>query len=94
MNNEQNVPMDEFLMVHNQQHLGNLINTYKIVTTFYYSYQTCLPAGDYCDVISGNVYNGTCSGKTIRVALSGSAEIYIPHTDETRMVAIHVEVSN
>ncbi|XP_035704293.1 alpha-amylase A isoform X2 [Folsomia candida] len=66
MNNEQNVPMDEFLM-------------------------TCLPAGDYCDVISGNVYNGTCSGKTIRVALSGSAEIYIPHTDETRMVAIHVE---
>ncbi len=56
-------------------------------------YQTCLPAGSYCDVISGDKVGATCSGKTIVVGTCGTAQISISNTDEDPMVAIHAEVS-
>ncbi len=56
-------------------------------------YQTCLPAGSYCDVISGDKVGATCSGKTIVVGAGGTAQISIPNTDADPMVAIHAEVS-
>jgi alpha-amylase len=54
--------------------------------------QTCLPAGSYCDVISGNKEGGSCSGKTITVNGDGTANISISNEDEDPIVAIHAEV--
>ncbi|XP_060569354.1 alpha-amylase-like [Ruditapes philippinarum] len=51
---------------------------------------TGLPSGSYCDVISGNYDNGSCTGKTIHVDGTGNAHINVNgHTDDP-MVAIHV----
>lgn len=51
--------------------------------------QTSLPAGTYCDVISGNKDNGRCTGKTVEVDGSGKANISLS-CDDDGMVAIHV----
>lgn len=53
--------------------------------------QSGLPAGQYCDVISGNLENGKCTGKVITVSSDGKANIVIANTDEDPMVAIHVD---
>lgn len=53
------------------------------------SLQTGLPAGSYCDVISGNLENGRCTGKTITVGGDGKAQFSISNRDEDPMVAIH-----
>lgn len=52
--------------------------------------QTCLPNGTYCDVISGSIVNGTCTGKRIAVNSSGYAKIHIPVTAEDGVLAIHI----
>ncbi|XP_062536174.1 alpha-amylase 2-like [Armigeres subalbatus] len=52
--------------------------------------QTCLPNGTYCDVISGNIVNGSCTGKVIAVGPTGLAKINIPVTAEDGVLAIHV----
>ncbi|XP_037083338.1 alpha-amylase 4N-like [Pollicipes pollicipes] len=54
------------------------------------SLQTSLPAGSYCDVISGNKDGSGCTGKTITVGCDGKANISIGGGDEDPMVAIHV----
>ncbi|XP_049811104.1 alpha-amylase 1-like [Schistocerca nitens] len=51
---------------------------------------TCLPAGDYCDVISGEPTDSGCSGKTITVNSDGTATFEILTTDEEGTIAIHV----
>jgi alpha-amylase len=56
-------------------------------------FQTCLPAGTYCDVISGSKSNGVCTGKTVNVGSDGSAAIVILHDEEDGVLAIHAEVS-
>jgi alpha-amylase len=48
----------------------------------------CVPDGVYCDVISGDIVQGQCSGKTIKVE-NGRARIEIP-SDSDGVVAIHV----
>lgn len=53
--------------------------------------QTGLPQGQYCDVISGNLQQGTCTGKTITVQADGRAQITVSNTDEDPMIAIHVD---
>jgi len=53
--------------------------------------QTGLSAGNYCDVISGNKVNGSCSGKTINVGGDGRARFAIGGSDEDPMVAIHAD---
>ena len=55
-------------------------------------FQTCLPAGTYCDVISGSKSNGVCTGKTVNVGSDGKADIVILHDEEDGVLAIHVEV--
>ncbi|XP_074604694.1 alpha-amylase-like [Brevipalpus obovatus] len=58
-------------------------------------FQTNLPAGRYCDVISGNIErNGEtkCTGKVIEVKDGGKALITIDgERDEDPMVAIHIQ---
>jgi len=51
--------------------------------------QTCLPAGTYCDVISGSKANGSCTGKRVIVGNNGRADIVIMHYEEDGVLAIH-----
>lgn len=51
-----------------------------------------MPAGDYCDIISGRKVNGKCTGKTIRVDSEGKAYIEILKDEEDGVLAIHAEV--
>lgn len=54
------------------------------------SLQTSLPAGRYCDIISGRNNNGVCSGLTVTVAAGGVAQINLPSNLEDGVIAIHV----
>ncbi|PIK39916.1 putative alpha-amylase 2B [Apostichopus japonicus] len=51
--------------------------------------QTGLPVGDYCDIISGDIRDGHCTGVVINVNKVGYATFVI-EPDETPMVAIHI----
>ncbi|XP_055703593.1 alpha-amylase 1-like [Phlebotomus papatasi] len=53
--------------------------------------ETSLPAGTYCDVISGSVSGTTCSGKTVIVQTDGTANIVIGNAEEDGVLAIHIE---
>nr|AVA17420.1 putative Per a 11 isoallergen [Periplaneta americana] len=53
--------------------------------------QTGLPAGTYCDVISGGKNGSSCTGKTITVNEDGTAYIEILISDDDGVIAIHVE---
>lgn len=48
----------------------------------------CLPDGQYCDVISGDVVNGQCSGQTVTVKY-GKAKVEVPRNGDG-VLAIHV----
>ncbi|KAL3892174.1 hypothetical protein ACJMK2_004408 [Sinanodonta woodiana] len=52
--------------------------------------QTGLPAGQYCDVISGNYENGSCTGSSVTVNSDGTANFFIPTSAEDPMIAIHI----
>jgi len=56
-------------------------------------FQTCLPAGTYCDVISGSKSGGVCTGKTVIVGSNGIANIVIASYEEDGVLAIHLGVS-
>ncbi|XP_048801424.1 pancreatic alpha-amylase isoform X2 [Lagopus muta] len=53
--------------------------------------QTGLPAGTYCDVISGDKEGSACTGKQVYVSSDGMANFQISNTDEDPFVAIHVD---
>uniref|UniRef100_A0A336M993 alpha-amylase n=1 Tax=Culicoides sonorensis TaxID=179676 RepID=A0A336M993_CULSO len=55
------------------------------------SLATGLPAGNYCDVVSGSKEGGQCTGKTITVGLDGKAQIFIPANADDGFVAIHAD---
>lgn len=55
-------------------------------------FQTCLPPGIYCDVISGSKIGAVCTGKTVTVASDGNAYIEILESEEDGVLAIHVDV--
>jgi hypothetical protein len=57
-------------------------------------FQSGLPSGQYCDVISGNLVSGSCTGKTITVNGDGTVnvDLPVPGPDGDRVLAIHVEV--
>jgi hypothetical protein len=55
-------------------------------------FQTCLPVGTYCDVISGFKSNGVCTNKTVNVGSDGTAYIEILYNEEDGVLAIHAEV--
>ncbi|KAI4459930.1 alpha-amylase [Holotrichia oblita] len=52
--------------------------------------QTCLPSGTYCDVISGNLINGQCTGKTVTVGDDGLGYVHLTDNEEDGVLAIHV----
>lgn len=56
--------------------------------------QTGLPEGTYCDVISGNLESGRCTGKTVTVDSNGYAQIHLKVTDEDGVLAIHTGARN
>nr|XP_014101169.2 alpha-amylase-related protein [Bactrocera oleae] len=51
---------------------------------------TCLPAGVYCDVISGALLNGKCTSKTVVVDDWGNADIVLGADEFDGVLAIHV----
>ncbi|KAE8751009.1 Alpha amylase [Frankliniella occidentalis] len=51
--------------------------------------QTCLPAGVYCDVISGNLKDGRCLGKSVQVYEDGRARIILKMNEEDGLLALH-----
>ncbi|WP_305785759.1 carbohydrate-binding module family 20 domain-containing protein [Symbioplanes lichenis] len=51
------------------------------------TFATGLPAGTYCDVMSGDVTSGTCTGTTVSVDGSGNAATTVPANG---VVALHV----
>nr|XP_020037792.1 pancreatic alpha-amylase-like isoform X3 [Castor canadensis] len=53
--------------------------------------QTGLPAGTYCDVISGDKINGNCSGLRVTVNSDGTAYFSISNSAEDPFIAIHVD---
>nr|AYV99593.1 venom polypeptide [Dolopus genitalis] len=53
--------------------------------------QTCLPPGQYCDIISGSKTGASCSGKKITVDGSGFAQIALDTHELDGVLAIHVE---
>ncbi|XP_068096132.1 pancreatic alpha-amylase-like [Hyperolius riggenbachi] len=58
--------------------------------SFHKSLQTGLPAGIYCDVISGQKEGNTCTGERIEVNGDGFAQFSIKSSDEDPFVAIHI----
>ncbi len=56
--------------------------------------QTCLPAGTYCDVISGDLVNNQCTGKSITVGSDGRAFISLSNTEDDGVVAFHIQVTD
>lgn len=53
--------------------------------------QTGLPAGTYCDVISGEKVDGNCTGIKIYVSDDGKAHFSISNSAEDPFIAIHLE---
>lgn len=53
--------------------------------------QVCVPPGVYCDIISGEKVNGTCTGDKIVVDSKSKAEIIIPFEKQIPIVAFHIE---
>lgn len=51
--------------------------------------QTCLPAGIYCDVISGSKLDNQCTGSKIEVNEEGEARIFLSSEDVNGVIAIH-----
>lgn len=49
----------------------------------------CVPPGIYCDVISGEIVNGICTGKTVVVGFLGKAYISILAREKYGVLAIH-----
>ncbi|XP_033100291.1 pancreatic alpha-amylase-like [Anneissia japonica] len=52
---------------------------------------TGLPAGTYCDVISGDYTGSKCTGPTITVYADGRAYFDISNSSDDPMIAIHVD---
>lgn len=54
------------------------------------TFSTSLPAGVYCDVISGVLKDGQCTGFSVRVTDDGSATLMVGNQWQDPMIAIHV----
>ena len=53
--------------------------------------QTCLPPGIYCDVISGKLVGGNCTGKSVTVKRDGKGFIKLGALEFNGMLAIHAK---
>ncbi|KDR10404.1 alpha-amylase 1-like [Zootermopsis nevadensis] len=52
--------------------------------------QTSLPAGTYCDIISGEKQGSSCTGKSVTVDTDGKAYVEILYSEEDGVLAITV----
>lgn len=52
--------------------------------------QTSLFPGIYCDVISGDLINGTCTGKSAKVDSNGYIQICLRENEEDGVFVIHI----
>lgn len=50
--------------------------------------RTCLPEGVYCDVITGNILNGKCTGTQVVVDGNGQGHVHLPSAPA--VLAIHI----
>lgn len=53
------------------------------------TFRSCLRPGNYCDVISGNLENGKCTGKIVTVQNNGDMYVQISKSEEDGVLAIH-----
>jgi len=53
--------------------------------------QTGMPSGQYCDIISGNKVNGSCTGKVVTVNGDGTLRANITNASEDPIIAIHAD---
>ncbi|RZC34112.1 Alpha-amylase domain containing protein, partial [Asbolus verrucosus] len=53
------------------------------------TFQTCLTSGIYCDIISGELKNGRCTGKSVCVGEGGLARVSLGALEEDGVLAIH-----
>ncbi|XP_053984790.1 alpha-amylase-like [Hylaeus volcanicus] len=51
--------------------------------------KSCLPPGTYCDVVSGNMENGKCTGKVVTVQRDGNVRVEISKREDDGFLAIH-----
>ncbi|XP_076642624.1 alpha-amylase [Halictus rubicundus] len=51
--------------------------------------KSCMPKGKYCDVISGNLENGRCTGKVVTVESNGNMYVEILKNEDDGVLAIH-----
>lgn len=49
-----------------------------------------LPAGVYCDVITGDLVNGACTGKTVKVE-NGRVTVNLSENEDDGVLAIHID---
>ena len=56
--------------------------------------QTRMPAGTYCDVISGDLDSSgrSCTGHKLVVGGDGTARVFLPHDQQDGVMAFHVGV--
>ena len=54
------------------------------------SFQTGLPAGSYCDVITGTLSGSSCSGNTVTVDANGNATLTVPANGGTAIPAVAI----
>lgn len=47
----------------------------------------CLPPGTYCDVITGEVKDGKCTGKSVKVGSGGTGRVEV--SESVGVLAIH-----
>jgi hypothetical protein len=75
--------------VHKEQRKREILELESTTHVF----QTGLPAGTYCDVMSGSKSNGVYTGKTVPVGINGIANIMIASNEEDGVLAVHLGVS-
>jgi alpha-amylase len=56
--------------------------------------QTGMPAGAYCDIISGEKSGTQCTGKIVTVDGNGFASLYLQANADDGVLAIHADVRN
>ncbi|ESP02078.1 hypothetical protein LOTGIDRAFT_185931, partial [Lottia gigantea] len=51
---------------------------------------TGLAGGIYCDIVTGDLSNGKCTGKTVLVGDDGRAQISVSHSSPDPWIALHI----
>ncbi|GAB6025608.1 Alphaamylase [Chamberlinius hualienensis] len=53
--------------------------------------ETKMPPGRYCDVITGEVVNGSCTGRIVSVDYNGKISLFLPTDGAESILAIHIQ---